>query len=89
VKKYLLFVTYRYYPNGGVDDFINDYDSISDAIQSFEMIWPCIDNGDGDDVSCHVVRHIDMAVMGDFYVELGEVKEKPKPAPNLSFALTF
>ena len=79
MKRYLLFVTYRYYPNGGAYDFINDYDSIGDAIESFEMIWPCINHGDEDDVSCHVVRHTDMIVMGDFYVEFGEVKEHPKP----------
>lgn len=36
MKAYLLFSGYNYYPGGGIDDYIGDFDSVDDAISHFE-----------------------------------------------------
>jgi hypothetical protein len=32
MKRYLLFAGEEYYPNGGMNDFVNDFDKESDAV---------------------------------------------------------
>jgi hypothetical protein len=36
MKKYLAFYGAVYYPSGGMDDFIGDYETLEEAIQSIE-----------------------------------------------------
>jgi len=36
MKNYLAFYGYNYYPAGGMDDFIGDYDTKEEAIQAIE-----------------------------------------------------
>ncbi len=35
MKRYLLFSGLPFYPNGGWDDFINDFDTIEEALKTF------------------------------------------------------
>jgi hypothetical protein len=34
MKRYLAFVGYAYYPNGGMDDFLGDFDTAEEAIKA-------------------------------------------------------
>jgi hypothetical protein len=36
MKRYMLFWGDNYYPNGGMDDFIGDYDTMDEAMQVFD-----------------------------------------------------
>lgn len=51
MKKYLLFVFNTYYPMGGIDDFLDSFDSVEEAVsaaenkeeESYEMNFQIID----------------------------------------------
>lgn len=38
MKRFLLFAHSRYYPSGGMEDFIKDYDTLEEAYAGFD-IW--------------------------------------------------
>lgn len=71
MKKYLLFASDRYYPSGGVDDLIGDFDSVDDAKVAF-LAWckkECSEKYQYLDVWAHIVSYDDMKAILCIYID--------------------
>jgi hypothetical protein len=63
MKNYLVFIGEHYYPNGGMEDFIEHFDTIDEAKQCIEDYIECHVNLDKSDFWYHVYSIEDKAIV--------------------------
>ncbi len=73
MKRYLLFIGHDYYPCGGWDDFVGDFDSAEQAKVSIEY-------GDW----WHIIDTADQSRVGE-----GQCRELPTWKPNRTYLTTL
>jgi hypothetical protein len=63
MKNYLVFIGEHYYPNGGMEDFIEHFDTLDEAKQHIEDYIECHVNLDKCDFWYHVYSIEDKAIV--------------------------